>query len=252
MKPEDNEAEAAQRAKECAKSILQDEETQKILREVFASYSDVDIAAVLNNIAATVSVLHFMLPLNAAKERHKRRAAMQRAIKIFRDAVDTFQRQSGLFLPSPSDVLYRETPLNDIPDYLVRRLPSLEIDHYLGCLDEYLFDPATEKTEPKEKKPARFEDGNWVHPYMATGKHQWPRTADSAARIWIIRTLDNYGVPREGQKALSHFLQLALRLVDVLNDSRLPCVLTLSRKDFTDDDELRPGKGQFQWRPPRF
>jgi len=151
-----------------------------------------------------------------------------------REAVDTFQRQSGLFLRSPSDVLYRETPIpGDVPDYILRKLPDLEIDHYLGCLEAYLHEA---------------DGGTWVLPFLATETNQWPRTNDSAIRVWIIRTLDNVGVPRAVTQEKGKFLDLASRLAELLKQSKLPHGTALGRKDFADDPELLPNKGRYQWR----
>jgi hypothetical protein len=157
---------------------------------------------------------------------------MQRAIEAFRDEIETYQRQSGHWLPSLNHVLYAATPVSLREDVNWRRLPTIEAEHCLAALEESLHDGA---------------GGTSIHPMLATPTGQTPRTTDSTAIVWIIRTLDNVGVPRIAKQDKDRFLRLAVRLSELFNESGPPSVISPSRKDFENHQEFQ-GQGTMQWR----
>lgn len=222
---------AAARARTCAESIRKDPEVRKILREIPSRFSM--SGDELDNIAGTVAGLHFVLPLEAAKSRYDRQRKMERAINRFRSEVETYQRRSGEHLPSPSTTIYNAFITNGgLPEQVVREWPEFEIEHYLAALLDHLGDA---------------EGGTWVLPQLATATGRWPSTANSAAVIWIIRTLDSAGVPRVATADKNRFLCLATRLADLVQQSKPACDISPIRKDFENHPEFI-GAGKQQWR----
>jgi type II secretory pathway pseudopilin PulG len=245
VKPIDGKANAKKRASACAELIRNDARVREIWREITARVDftaadgsplhegDIyDECSAFYYLAVGISDLHFALPIESAKLRFERRRRMQRAIEAFRNAIDTYQRQSGDWLPSLNHVLYAETPASLREDVNWRRLPTIEAEHCLAYLDEHLHDGA---------------GGTSIHPMLATKTGRVSSTPDSIAIVWIVRTLDNVGVPRSTTQDKDAFLRLAVRLSEVFIESRPPCDISPSRNDFQNHPEFK-GLGTMQWR----
>lgn len=217
----------------CSELIWRDEVVRKLWREIASRGEFVpDAFSALNTLAGTVAGLHFALPKEAATRRYERRRRLERAIAKFRAEVETYQRQSGDMLPTPNDVLYRHGPLLEEPDHVLRKLPTLGIDEYLQELDSHLRDA---------------EGGTWIHPMLVTRAGHWSSKPNSAAVRWIVRALDMVGTPRVSAGDRSVFLDIAVRLSELFQQSQPPCDITPTRKDFENHEEF-VGQGAQQWR----
>lgn len=184
-----------ERVEGCAKAIAKDQRLIDLLLR-----TDVDCR--VEDLAAGAAGLLFILPLKAAKAIYETRRTMERAIEKFSGAIDTYQRQSGDFLPDPSTIVYRRLD-DDVSERAVRQLPTVDIPEYLEELGNHLRDA---------------DGGTWVHPRIATSKGQWPRTESSAAEVWIIRALGYAGFPVSTKEQQDRFLMIALRLIEQVSE----------------------------------
>lgn len=167
-----------------------------------ASALDEEARYELSKLAGTVAGLLHVLPLDKAEELYKERLAFHRAIETFRGAYDTYVRRTQDYVPSPTDVLYLCAE-KSLTDAVIRNLPRLDLEDYLSEISNRLHDD---------------ESGMWVHPMLATPKGQWPRNPNAAAENWIIRALDNYGVPRNTDTEKDAFLELSVGLAKIVNE----------------------------------
>lgn len=159
----------------------------------------------------------WVLPLEAARERYERNRTLERAIATFRQAVSTWERRSHQQLPS------------------VDEWGEVHLVRYLSALDEYM---------------GNHDGGTWVHPMVETPTGQWPRTTDSTVEVWIIRSLDTVGIPRNRDMQKTLFLSLAERLAELIADHCPPGVsITTTRKNIQNHAEFT-GCGTFQWNRP--
>lgn len=232
MKPRNDEAALAKRAGDCAALIRSDAGVREIWCEIAGRCEFTPNAAhAFDVLAGTVAGLHFALPKKAASERLERRRKLERAINKFRSEIETYERQSGDGLPSPSDVIYR-ADVEATTDAFLRQLPSLDVATYLDALAEHLHSS---------------EGGTWIHPMLSTPSGRWPSTPNSSAVIWIIRAQDMVGVPRVSDRDRGAFLCLAVRMAELIQASAPGCDITPSRKDFENHPEFT-GNGSEQWR----
>lgn len=239
MKQADEGTKAKRRASECLALIMKDEKARELWRSIAGRHeftsndgSDLDEGGAFHSIAMAIADLHFVFPLESAKDRLERRRNLQRAIEQFRSAAETYERRSGERLPSLNYVMRAAMPDGFRTEVDWRHLPELDVSHYLAALDGYLADA---------------QGGTCIHAMLSTPTGQFVRNENAAAVVWIIRSLDNVGVPRISKREKDEFLRLAVRLSELFNESGPASVISPSRKDFENHQEFQ-GQGTMQWR----
>lgn len=206
-------APAADRVRLCANAIRRDRTIADFWSRLDTGLLDPECS--VDNLAGLAAGVLNVLPLDAAQARFDRARKLHRATAQFRQAVETYERQSGQRLPPPD-------PAGD-----------RDLDCYLSELSEWLTDP---------------DRGQWVHPMVVTPAGQWPRNPESAVEAWIIRALDSTGVPRKTDEQKDQFLSLAVRLAELIAHHCPGGIeIATTRKKIQNHTEFK-GRGAMQWR----
>jgi hypothetical protein len=208
----------------CARAINDDTTIKLCVQDANLSTNE------LGSLVGLAAGLLWVLPLEEAKTRYNRQRKLDRAIQTFKSAVEAYEFESERSIPWPSDVLYKYLA-TDTTDAVLRSLPDLAAKDYLQLLSDDLRDS---------------NGGLWVHPMLETTAGRWPSTTDSAAEVWIIRTLDNVGVSRNTTAEQAIFLNLGVRLAELL-DGYSPNGITTDRKKLRNHAEFQ-GAGKMRWR----
>lgn len=255
----EQEAEANARARKCVELILQDQTlrvrwiTARLGNQRFQEMEAAGFRHATDGFdafAVTVANLHFMLsrpdevkgrsPLYEAKARYEQRQTLDRAIKQFRAKVEAYERQAGESLPRLAAVFHptahEEGWAHELPDSTWRKIERHTLGDYLEVLADWLDFPGNKDDgNAGGSDTAKLRsDGLWVHRMLVTPEGQWPRTANAAACIWIIRSLDNFSIPRRDDRQLEEYLSLALMVAKVFQTSGPAVDIDVSKRALID------------------
>ena len=204
-----------QEAAACAAAIRSDKTVHNLFFEVWPD-SQWEFSQVIDNLAGQTAAVLFHLPVKDAEKRRERSRKLARNLKSLREAIKAYERQSGDSLPDASDVLYRDSSINDETDSFLRRLPRMTADEYLQALEVHLLcvleryeEPTEEGNVPKQ----RLQPGGWVPPQLETPGGGKATTDRSTVRTWILHTLDSLGGVHGQQRGL-----LSERLSEIVSD----------------------------------